>query len=228
MNITGLAVSSRNSATHPRAASSMATALAGSPASRAAHNVSKAAMAAPPALGFALASRRRRAKPRSTVSRSASASSVSITATSSCGDTLPATWATSVPPKQRTTWAMAWVSRMWPRKRLPSPSPFDAPATRPAMSTNSVAAGTTRADFARAPMRRRRSSHTGTDPTLRSMVQNGKLAASAPALVSALNSVDLPTFGSPTMPQRKPISRRPPRRSGRAGATSPGPNRRSR
>jgi hypothetical protein len=32
------------------------------------------------------------------------------------------------------------------------------------------------------------------------MVQNGKFAASAPACDTALNSVDLPTFGSPTRP----------------------------
>src|SRR5262245_24207182 len=32
------------------------------------------------------------------------------------------------------------------------------------------------------------------------MVQNGKLAASAPAADSALNKVDLPTFGNPTIP----------------------------
>jgi hypothetical protein len=39
-----------------------------------------------------------------------------------------------------------------------------------------------------------------------SMVQNGKFAASIPACVNALNSVDLPTFGKPTMPHLKPIS----------------------
>jgi len=38
---------------------------------------------------------------------------------------------------------------------------------------------------------------TATRPTLGSMVQNGKLAACAAAVaVSALNSVDLPTFGN--------------------------------
>ena len=46
----------------------------------------------------------------------------------------------------------------------------------------------------------KRKSGTGTTPTLGSMVQNGKLAAAMPALVSALNKVDLPTFGKPTMP----------------------------
>ena len=44
--------------------------------------------------------------------------------------------------KQRTTWTIASVSRMLARNWLPRPSPFDAPATRPAMSTNSTIAGT--------------------------------------------------------------------------------------
>ncbi|KZZ13404.1 hypothetical protein A3750_17295 [Oleiphilus sp. HI0079] len=36
-------------------------------------------------------------------------------------------------------------------------------------------------------------------------MQNGKFSAPMPALVSALKSVDLPTFGRPTMPQLKPM-----------------------
>ena len=55
--------------------------------------------------------------------------------------------------------------------------------------------------------RSRRGSGTGTWPTFGSIVQNGKFAAAAAAVsVSALKSVDLPTLGRPTMPQRKPIS----------------------
>jgi hypothetical protein len=42
-------------------------------------------------------------------------------------------------------------------------------------------------------------------PELGSMVQKGKFSASIPALVKALNNVDLPTFGRPTIPQLKPI-----------------------
>jgi hypothetical protein len=42
-------------------------------------------------------------------------------------------------------------------------------------------------------------------PVLGSMVQNGKFSALIPALVSALNKVDLPTLGNPTIPQLKPI-----------------------
>jgi hypothetical protein len=37
------------------------------------------------------------------------------------------------------------------------------------------------------------------------MVQKGKLAACAFALVNALKIVDLPTFGSPTIPHFNPI-----------------------
>ena len=44
------------------------------------------------------------------------------------------------------------------------------------------------------------SSGTATIPTLGSIVQKGKLAACAPAFVSELNKVDLPTFGKPTIP----------------------------
>lgn len=36
-------------------------------------------------------------------------------------------------------------------------------------------------------------------------VQNGKLAASIPALVSALNRVDFPTLGKPTIPHLNPM-----------------------
>ena len=42
-------------------------------------------------------------------------------------------------------------------------------------------------------------------PTLGSMVQKGKLEAAIPALVSALNKVDFPTLGKPTMPHLNPM-----------------------
>ena len=45
----------------------------------------------------------------------------------------------------------------------------------------------------------------GTTPELGSMVQNGKFSAAIPAFVSALNSVDFPTFGSPTIPHLNPM-----------------------
>jgi hypothetical protein len=37
------------------------------------------------------------------------------------------------------------------------------------------------------------------------MVQKGKFSASMPARVRALKSVDLPTFGRPTMPHLNPM-----------------------
>jgi hypothetical protein len=72
---------------------------------------------------------------------SASASSVSITSMSCSGSTLPETCTTLSSAKQRTTCTMASVSRMLARNWLPRPSPLLAPATRPAMSTNSTMAG---------------------------------------------------------------------------------------
>ena len=44
--------------------------------------------------------------------------------------------------KTRTTWQIAFASRMLARNLLPSPAPSDAPLTMPAMSTNETAAGT--------------------------------------------------------------------------------------
>ena len=50
------------------------------------------------------------------------------------------------------------------------------------------------------------SSGTSTIPILGSIVQNGKLAASAfLEAVRALKSVDFPTFGKPTIPHLNPI-----------------------
>jgi hypothetical protein len=51
----------------------------------------------------------------------------------------------------------------------------------------------------------KRSSGTVITPTFGSMVQNGKLAACALAFDKQLKSVDLPTFGKPTIPHCKPI-----------------------
>jgi hypothetical protein len=42
-------------------------------------------------------------------------------------------------------------------------------------------------------------------PMFGSIVQNGKFAATALALLNALNKVDFPTFGNPTIPACKPI-----------------------
>jgi hypothetical protein len=74
------------------------------------------------------------------------------------------------------------------------------------MSTKVIRAGIIFAEFAICARLARRASGTLTSPTLGSIVQNGKFAACAEAvLVSALNKVDLPTFGKPTIPIRKPM-----------------------
>jgi hypothetical protein len=51
-----------------------------------------------------------------------------------------------------------------------------------------------------------RKSGTVITPTFGSMVQKGKLAACAFALLKQLKRVDFPTFGSPTMPHCNAIS----------------------
>ena len=56
---------------------------------------------------------------------------------------------------------------------MPRPSPFDAPSTRPAMSTNSTVAGTTLSVSYILASVSRRSSGTGTMPTFGSMVAKG-------------------------------------------------------
>jgi hypothetical protein len=51
----------------------------------------------------------------------------------------------------------------------------------------------------------KRSSGTVITPTFGSIVQNGKFAACALAFDKQLKSVDLPTFGKPTIPHCKAI-----------------------
>ena len=155
----------------------------------------------PPLAFFCMAFRR-----RSSPSMSASISSVSTVSASRMGSMPPSTWVMSSSSKQRSTWTMASTSRMLPRNWLPSPSPLLAPRIRPAISTNSNWVGMILADLAIAAILSSRGSGTPTRPTFGSLVQNGKFAASAAwVAVSALNRVDLPTFGRPTMPQLKPM-----------------------
>mmetsp|Transcript_3112 Transcript_3112/g.8671 ORF Transcript_3112/g.8671 Transcript_3112/m.8671 type:complete len:231 (-) Transcript_3112:153-845(-) len=124
-----------------------------------------------------------------------------MTSMSRTASTEPSTWMTFSSSKQRTTCTIASHSRMLARNLLPKPSPFDAPATNPAMSTNSSVAGTIFCELFSFPSCSRRGSGTPTTPTLGSMVQNGKLAAcAAPFSTMALKSVDLPTLGKPTIP----------------------------
>ncbi|MNS99485.1 hypothetical protein D3C72_1338880 [compost metagenome] len=97
------------------------------------------------------------------------------------------------------------VVRIFPKNWLPKPSPFEAPFTRPAMSTISIVFGTTRCGLTNSANLLRRASGTVITPTFGSIVQNGKLAACAFAFDKQLNNVDLPTFGKPTIPHCKAI-----------------------
>src|SRR6202022_1143861 len=54
--------------------------------------------------------------------------------------------------------------RMWPRNWLPRPSPLEAPSTRPAMSMNSMAVGTSDLGLMRAEIFASRPSGTVTVP----------------------------------------------------------------
>ena len=83
------------------------------------------------------------------------------------------TWMMLSSSKQRTTWTMASHSRMCPRNLLPRPAPWDAPLTRPAMSTNSTMAGVFLLVCQTSASLSSRASGTATMPLLGSMVQKG-------------------------------------------------------
>mmetsp|Transcript_10976 Transcript_10976/g.32900 ORF Transcript_10976/g.32900 Transcript_10976/m.32900 type:complete len:244 (-) Transcript_10976:474-1205(-) len=105
--------------------------------------------------------------------RSAIANSRLIVSVSSMGSTFPATCTTFSSSKHRTTCTMESHSRMLARNLLPRPSPWEAPFTSPAMSTNSTVVGTT---FSLSPIScsvSSRLSGTTTVPWLGSMVQKG-------------------------------------------------------
>eukprot|EP00966_Prymnesium_polylepis_P008728 201139-Prymnesium_polylepis.1 len=90
---------------------------------------------------------------------------------------------------------------MLARNWLPKPSPLDAPATSPAMSTKLSDVGTVFTEALISASTVSFGSGTATTPVFGSIVQNGKLAAWAcDSFISALKSVDLPTLGRPTMP----------------------------
>ena len=96
---------------------------------------------------------------------------------------------------------MASVSRMFAKNLLPNPSPLLAPLTNPAISTISTVVGIIpRTGLHNSPNLIKRSSGTVMIPTLGSMVQKGKFADCAFALLRQLKSVDFPTLGSPTIP----------------------------
>src|SRR3989338_1272858 len=110
--------------------------------------------------------------------------------------------------KQRTTCKMASVSRIFAKNWLPNPSPFEAPFTKPAMSTISMVVGTTRSGLTILSSFSNRGSGTEMVPTFGSIVQNGKLADCAFAFDKQLNKVDLPTLGKPTIPHFKAMMRK--------------------
>ena len=108
--------------------------------------------------------------------------------------------------KQRTTCAITAHSRIFARNLLPSPSPWEAPFIKPAISTNFTAAGGFFLGLCLLARKSRRSSGKSTIPTFGSIVQNGKFSAAAGAAVKAEKIVDLPTFGKPTIPQSNDIT----------------------
>jgi hypothetical protein len=103
-------------------------------------------------------------------------------------------------------WITASTSLMWDKNLFPKPSPLEAPSTRPAISTNSIVVFIFFFYFEISTNLSNLSSGTGTTPTFGSIVQKGKLAACALLeFVSALNKVDFPTLGNPTIPHLKLI-----------------------
>ena len=146
--MTGFAVSSESSRSRSRSNSSSVIARTGLPSSSQARIFRSESRQRIASLSMAFAALSARCTARSTVSRSASASSVLMMATSDAGSTRPETCTTSGSSKQRTTCAIASTSRMCARNLLPRPSPCEAPATRPAMSTNSTVVGMIFSGFA--------------------------------------------------------------------------------
>ena len=95
---------------------------------------------------------------------------------------------------------------MCDKNLFPRPSPLEAPLTNPAISTNDIVVLIFFLEEDIFANLFNLSSGTGTIPSLGSIVQNGKFSAWALLeFVNALNKVDFPTFGRPTMPHRKLI-----------------------
>ncbi len=89
------------------------------------------------------------------------------------GSILPSTCTILLSSKQRTTWMIASTSRILERNWLPRPSPLEAPFTSPAISTNSIVAGTIFAELCIRASTPSLSSGTGTIPIFGSIVQKG-------------------------------------------------------
>ena len=102
---------------------------------------------------------------------------------------------------------IASTSLICERNLFPKPSPLDAPLTNPAISTNEIVVLITFFDAYTLAKFSNLLSGTSTMPMFGSIVQNGKFAACALLeFVNALNKVDLPTFGNPTIPHLKLIT----------------------
>ena len=109
----------------------------------------------------------------STASMSAKSNSCSMISTSRMGSMLPSVCTMLSSAKHLTMCRMTSVSRMLPKNLFPKPSPLEAPATSPAMSTKSsveycIFSGLTMAASASSLL-----SGTGTTALLGSMVQKG-------------------------------------------------------
>ena len=74
----------------------------------------------------------------SRISKSESISSIFIVSISEIGSILPSTCTMFSSSKHLTTCTIAATSLMWLKNLLPSPSPFEAPLTKPAISENSM------------------------------------------------------------------------------------------
>ena len=109
----------------------------------------------------------------SNISTSEKINSRLIVSISLIGSTLPSTWITLVSSKHLTTCTIASTSRMLARNWFPKPSPFEAPFTSPAISTNSITAGIVFAELYIAVNLSNLSSGTETTPTFGSIVQKG-------------------------------------------------------
>ena len=171
--IAGLAVNKNKGLSRARLSASKPSERTGLPSFRCGSSFSHSATNFCASLSPDLAFLPSRSIAFSTLAKSAKASSVPMVSMSAIGSTLPATCTMLSSSKQRTTFTMASVSRILARNWLPKPSPLLAPATKPAISTNSTIAGCIRCGLTIFASSAMRGSGTSTMPTLGSMVQNG-------------------------------------------------------
>ena len=109
----------------------------------------------------------------SSVSISDKINSVLIVSISDKGLMCPETWTIFSSSKHRTTCMIASVSLILAKNLLPKPSPLEAPATKPAISTSSTVAGWVFSGETMFSSFEIRWSGTSTMPTFGSIVQKG-------------------------------------------------------